>query len=312
MGNLPCNTRAAPASFPLAGFGLRASQAFPLAGDASSRRFFRVKLRGGGSVIVMWYPGEAAVTVRHHARVFRWAQSRRLPVPRLLAELEEALLVEDVGVRTMRQALEENPTATVANLLATLSSFQRQPPHGVPNPPFDSLLFWRELEQFLAMAYPNQPPPASVCRFCAGLAHALTAHPFRLCHRDFHLDNLLVSGAQIKAVDFQDMRLGPDTYDLASLLRERGGPALLPQDLVHQAAQVLQWAPGWQDRYWQCAAQRGMKALGTFLKLIRQGRRSYGAFVDEVAGQTLAALEVLRAPRPLRELLAGLQERPPV
>ncbi len=41
-----------------------------------------------------------------------------------------------------------------------------------------------------------------------------------LCHRDYHSRNLMLHGGHLYIIDFQDARMGPDTYDLASLLRD--------------------------------------------------------------------------------------------
>ena len=41
-----------------------------------------------------------------------------------------------------------------------------------------------------------------------------------LCHRDYHSRNLMLHDGRLHIIDFQDARLGPDTYDLASLLRD--------------------------------------------------------------------------------------------
>ncbi len=41
-----------------------------------------------------------------------------------------------------------------------------------------------------------------------------------LCHRDFHSRNLLIVHDNLYMTDFQDARLGPYTYDLASFLRD--------------------------------------------------------------------------------------------
>ena len=41
-----------------------------------------------------------------------------------------------------------------------------------------------------------------------------------LCHRDYHSRNLMLHERRLYIIDFQDARMGPDTYDLASLLRD--------------------------------------------------------------------------------------------
>ena len=41
-----------------------------------------------------------------------------------------------------------------------------------------------------------------------------------LCHRDYHSRNLMYHDERLYIIDFQDARMGPDTYDLVSLLRD--------------------------------------------------------------------------------------------
>ena len=57
-------------------------------------------------------------------------------------------------------------------------------------------------------------------RFFRSLAEEAAAPPKVLCHRDFHSRNLMVQTGRLRLVDFQDARLGPVPYDLASLLRD--------------------------------------------------------------------------------------------
>lgn len=251
----------------------------------------------------MLYPEPLEPTAGHHAAVFRWAQRRGLPVPRLYAELPGALVVEDLGEVPLRQALGTQPEQLGLRVLDVLAAFQGQSSGFALNPPFDRALFWRELFQFLeyvGLAHSS----SAVTDFCRQLADQLTTHPYRLCHRDFHLDNLLLTDAGVKTVDFQDMRFGPDTYDVASLLRERGGSQLFPAAFAAQASAVLRWEAPWQERFWQCAAQRGLKALGTFLKLAHEGRPQYLQLIPEVATQALDAVRALDGPR---ELVARLR-----
>lgn len=257
----------------------------------------------------MLYPDGSEPAARHHATVFRWAQRHGLPVPRLLAELPGALVVEDLGDRPARHAFALRPQELRPRVLDVLAAFQGQQTAFAHNPPFDQALFWRELEQFLVHAGLAEDAP-EVADFCRSLASQLTTHPYRLCHRDFHLDNLLLTDAGLKAVDFQDMRLGPDTYDVASLLRERGGSELLPAAVAAEAARVLQWEANWEQRFWECAAQRGLKALGTFLRLVQQGREGYRRLIPEAAGQALEAIQRLDGPERLARVLRDLG-RPP-
>lgn len=290
----------------LARSGLRPSAWEPLVGDASQRRFYRLSVGAGKSVVLMLYPPEAEASVRHHGEVFRWASRQGLPVPQLLVELPEALVVEDLGNRGAKEALSTNPKVLQEQLLSVLAAFQAYRGPFDLNPPFDQKLFMRELQQFLDFAGLGEKPDPAVLDFCQRLALALTTHPYRLCHRDFHLDNLVASPRGLKAVDFQDLRWGPDTYDVASLLREREGSTRIPESFLASAAQVLGWEDTWETRFLQCAAQRGLKALGTFLKLARQGRSDYQRLIPEVATNTLRAVAALGGPHCLLAVLKNL------
>ncbi len=97
----------------------------------------------------------------------------------------------------------------------------------------------------------------------------LAAMPRVLCHRDYHSRNLMLTAGRLHVIDFQDARLGPDTYDLASLVRDSY------VDLPDQTFQALldhylavTGRPGdaeaFRERFDLMSLQRNLKALGTF------------------------------------------------
>ncbi|MFN3412985.1 MAG: phosphotransferase [Thermoanaerobaculum sp.] len=307
VGDSPDNPKLPPAfGEKLLRLGLSPSAWEPLAADASVRRLFRLSSGRGQSAVLMLYPPEATASVSHHAAVFRWAARRGLPVPKLLAETAEGLLVEDLGSCGAREALATDPEAGQVHVLSVLAAFQAYQGPFTLNLPFDQDLFMRELQQFLDYSGLRQPVAPAVLEFCRFLASELATHPYRLCHRDFHLDNLIATPNGFKAVDFQDLRLGPDTYDAASLLRERGGTTRFPADFLAKAAKLLGWEGNWQARFTQCAAQRGLKALGTFLRLASLGRSHYRTLIPEVAANAWQAVLALGGPTGLLAVLEKL------
>src|SRR5205814_499502 len=54
----------------------------------------------------------------------------------------------------------------------------------------------------------------------SGIVEELASEPRVLCHRDYHSRNLMLHSGSLYIIDFQDARMGPDTYDLVSLLRD--------------------------------------------------------------------------------------------
>ena len=57
----------------------------------------------------------------------------------------------------------------------------------------------------------------------------LAGEPRVLCHRDYHSRNLMLHDGSLYIIDFQDARMGPDTYDLVSLLRDSYVDLTAPQ-----------------------------------------------------------------------------------
>ncbi|PYR53881.1 MAG: hypothetical protein DMF91_27700 [Acidobacteria bacterium] len=96
----------------------------------------------------------------------------------------------------------------------------------------------------------------------------LAAEPRVLCHRDYHSRNLMLHQDSLYIIDFQDARMGPDTYDLVSLLRD--SYVDIKDAAVDELIAYFLALKGVQDdqefrrRFDVMALQRNLKALGTF------------------------------------------------
>jgi N-acetylmuramate 1-kinase len=103
------------------------------------------------------------------------------------------------------------------------------------------------------------------------IVEELAAEPRVLCHRDYHSRNLMLHDESLYIIDFQDARMGPDTYDLASLLRD-SYVDITDRDLDELIAYFLAFtgpaggagANEFRRRFDLMALQRNLKALGTF------------------------------------------------
>jgi aminoglycoside/choline kinase family phosphotransferase len=62
-------------------------------------------------------------------------------------------------------------------------------------------------------------------------------------------------------------------------------------------------APGWELRWRQVRAQRGLKVLGTFARLLAAGRGGYAAWLESLARELAGELEALASPPSLPGLL---------
>jgi N-acetylmuramate 1-kinase len=108
------------------------------------------------------------------------------------------------------------------------------------------------------------------------IAEELAAEPRVFCHRDYHSRNLMLHAGQLYIIDFQDARMGPDTYDLVSLLRdsymdfsEREVDELIAFFLALRGVGADRRGADmeaglFRRRFDLMALQRNLKALGTF------------------------------------------------
>ena len=101
------------------------------------------------------------------------------------------------------------------------------------------------------------------------LSEEIASWPRVLCHRDFHSRNLMQHRGRLYWIDFQDARMGPATYDLASLLRD--SYVDLGEEFVAERLEEFRQkaAPGearevFERRFELMSVQRNLKALGTF------------------------------------------------
>jgi aminoglycoside/choline kinase family phosphotransferase len=105
------------------------------------------------------------------------------------------------------------------------------------------------------------------------IAEELAGEARVLCHRDYHSRNLMLHEGRLYIIDFQDTRMGPDTYDLVSLLRDSYVEFTEPQiDELIAFFLALRGigvasspdAAEFRRRFDLMALQRNLKALGTF------------------------------------------------
>jgi aminoglycoside/choline kinase family phosphotransferase len=258
----------------------------PLAGDVGRRRYFRLALSDGGSVIGVAYPPEEDDSRRrwNAAREYLSAAAR---VPTLIAEGGAGLqIVEDFGTEDLAERFSSRPEQRGEWLARAAEEAARVAALGDPglNPPFDRALFRRELELAREAVFDmllESPLPADARRahdvWADALAAEVAAHPYVLCHRDYHANNLFPVERGPAMIDFQDLRSGPDSYDLASLLWERTTLSWMSPVMARDAIERFAAARG-QDpsaiarRLDRVLLQRGWKVCGTFARAIACGR----------------------------------------
>ncbi len=253
----------------------------PLAGDASVRAYYRIRRRDGSTLMLAWYPAEVRGQLGRFLRSYE-AVSPHAPVPRLLRADGTTVLQSDAGDRTLFDVLHENRELGIElyrRAIGVLRDFQKAAPQEEINPPFTAELFFNELEMTREYYVEKLKGAdgAPLVSWFKRIADNVAAHPYVLCHRDYHGQNIHVVNDDLFVIDYQDLRMGPDTYDLASLLRDRGVARILGEQTELEL--IAEYGRP-RARYFETLLQRSIKILGTFAKqAIVRGRRHYLEFI---------------------------------
>lgn len=284
----------------LARHGRTASAVEPLAGDVSTRRYFRVRLADEiGTHVVARYPPELAAAQRRFAAAAALLAEAGVRVPALRLDDPDAgfAWVEDLGPETLHERFttwEAAPRELEAALAAADTIRQLDPERvaALGSPPLDAALLRRELAQTVELLLaPRDLATPAVERAFDDLCAELAGRPLVPCHRDYMARNLVpVAPAAVAVLDFQDLRLGPVAYDLASLLNDS-----LFASAALEARVLAAWPQlaGGGEPYRLAVAQRSLKAVGTYLAFARRGQRRHLPLVEPTLERALRQLDRL-------------------
>lgn len=301
----------------------------PVAGDASFRRYFRLKTPQA-SWIAMDAPPEKENS-GPFIRIARHWHANGIHVPAVQAvdlELGFALL-EDLGDTLYLQQLDEhNADRLYSQALETLLAVaQLDSPPDCRLPAYDEALLDREMALFrdwlcqdlLGLELSNQEQCLLDTTF-ALLREAALAQPQVTVHRDYHSRNLMVTPERTPGViDFQDAVTGPITYDLVSLIKDcyiawpqARRARWIEQYRLQTRAAGLHQADSDTFIQWTelMGMQRHLKAAGIFARLyLRDGKSGFLADIPRTLDYIIEASAVQPALRHLHQWLQ-LRVRP--
>jgi aminoglycoside/choline kinase family phosphotransferase len=262
----------------------------PLTGDASDRKYFRIIPVDRASIVLALHAGPIVYADLPFANVAELMQRIGLPVPSVVGHSDELgiLALQDLGDVTLQAhlgAASATEHAALYRQAVTLiellqrrgeeTKSDRYLPYKIA---FDVEKLTWELEFFtkhFITGYRGVTlTPAersALLEEWTAIAEELAAEPRVLCHRDYHSRNLMLSDGSLYIIDFQDARMGPDTYDLVSLLRDSYVDITEREldDLIAYFLALTRHIPDggadeFRRRFDLMALQRNLKALGTF------------------------------------------------
>ncbi len=282
-----------------------------LPGDASTRRYYRIFTKQGETFILMRMEpfdkegmGLPFIVVRNHLEL------AGVDVPRIL-DIDPArgfILLEDLGDVMLLRKLQEVATPDVERhiyerVIDSLVNMhlKASPRAGGPDLDAFKLSFDREklmwevnftIEHFY-LTYLKREIPAEQLELMRSnfeeICQTLADQPTVFTHRDFHSRNVMVHDKRLVMIDFQDARMGPAQYDLASLLRdsyyqleEKQVDHLIDYYIIKWEAMSGQEVD--RDEFKRIfdlmALQRNFKAIGSFASFLnRRGNATYLKFI---------------------------------
>ena len=238
-----------------------------LAGDASSRRYYRARLQGSDvppSVVVMELPAGSSLPLSSEELAVFKERPKELPflnvhrflsrigvrVPRLYGHWEKQgiIMLEDLGDTALWDRVQGlSPSEVLAwyqkaidelLVLQIRGTEQRDEACIAFQQRFDFRLYMWEFEHFLEYGLIKRPDShvgnstfAQLRTVFTTIAERLDRQPACLNHRDYHSWNLMIHDDAVAVIDFQDALLAPAQYDLASLLNDRITDSVIRPDL---------------------------------------------------------------------------------
>ena len=263
----------------------------PLAGDASSRRYFRLQDGDRSAVLMDAAPG----TTDSYVAMTQWLRHRDLHAPEIIAadQVEGLLLLEDLGDDLVARVLAAEPALApriygrMTDLLIEL--------HGHAPPDWVLRLDGPELARQVGLFAEYYPAAAGAPGKGAEVAEVIAALHKELAEdlppvlglRDFHAENLVWRGdAPLGLLDFQDAVAVHPAYDLVSGLQDARrdvDPAIEAAEIARYIAATGVDGDRFRAAYALLGAQRSLRIMGIFTRLAqRDGKRRYLAFMPRV------------------------------
>lgn len=295
-------------------------QVVKLAGDGSSRRFFRIA-SGPHTMILADHglkPEAAWAEVDAYIAIGRHLAARRVPVPRIIGAdaFSGLVLLEDLGDTDIQQLAARGdigpvdlygPVLHAWSKLATEGANGFDPAWTCQSTDYDKdLIVGYECRHFVesfvngylghAIGFADLAPcfaAIAECLLAAGLSG--------LIHRDLQARNVMVRDGKPYFIDFQGARRGPVQYDLASLLIDpyvdlapEVQDALLDRAMAVLATRKAFDRGRFVSGYRWCCLTRAIQILGAFGRLISGGKTHFAPYVApaiKAFGRALAGVD---------------------
>ncbi len=304
---------------------------YSLAGDASTRKYYRLIQNDRSWVIMSWEPFVAEKYpflsvlehfAKHHVHV---------PQVHAVYAAEGMIVLEDLGDLTLERKALENQVFANSREFYSLAIDELIKIHGgateFPDSQCTAFQIQFDTEKFMwELNYAVENLVEGVLKFkfepkykeeiyalFKDLCQRLDREPKRIAHRDYHSRNVMLKLDQLKVIDFQDARLGPVQYDLVSLLKD--SYVDIPEDFARSLlSEYIAKAQGYLPKsfsrdhfdeiYELQSIQRCFKACGSFASFYHQREdKRYLKYLSPTLKKVIKSLSLFPQYKPFLDLI---------
>ncbi len=270
-------------------YGHNLAGAEKLVGDASTRVFLRLFFNSDESSIAMCYPDSSISEDILFMEVHGYLQGLGLPVPEIRKHFKNLgiLILEDLGDLLLENIVQNADESTirlwyskaVELAISMIRTSDASPKRCVAHSlafdfkklSFEMNFFIEHFVNGFLKSSLKHSVESELRTNLYSVCEILAEEQRFFAHRDYHSRNLMINDERLVMIDFQDARMGPAQYDLASMLRD--SYVFLDDELIdflidefYQATHdILRQSPErFRSVFDLMSFQRNIKALGTF------------------------------------------------
>lgn len=279
----------------LAGAGWADADIEPIPGDASFRRYFRIRSDKGKAMLM--YAPPPHEDPRPFLDVAAWLNGNAMRAPEIFASdaAQGWVLLEDFGDDRMRDWLDARPEDEYASYEAAIDALvELHAKLPGPFPPYDMAVYLREAALLTEWYCPAAGLTVDAEGYEAAWRGVLAPllerqQPGVTVLRDYHAENIMLLDGSPAApqglIDFQDALVGHRAYDVVSLLQDarRDVSEQLERAMLDRYKARTCPDEHFEADYAVLGAQRNAKIVGIFTRLSeRDGKPRYLAMIPRV------------------------------
>ena len=279
---------------------LMESKVVPIAGDASSRKFYRAVFNKKSKIVVLSKKSKYK-NLAAYAAVNKFLRKKKFLTPKLFEYNYEKgiIVIEDFGNLSFYKVLikKKNKFKTYKKLIDLLLKIQKiKPqskipgingkPHLIENYSINKLN--KESDLFFKWYLPIFFKKKEVLKIKKKIKNILSKLYRKLnfpnkyfVHRDFHIQNLMKVGKKIGVIDSQDALIGNPAYDLVSLIddvRIKTSKRLKNKIYDYYLKKNLKIYRFEKHKFYQdfniLSVQRSLKIIGIFARLYKRDKKN--------------------------------------